>query len=190
MPQWARFLFGYGDYMFVGFSKASFRLLIRAITVGILIPSLLNEQYYAFIVTVCVFALGQMIEYISFIENTVSKTVHLICSVGCLLAIIVSVICFVYFAGLAINADSNMKSIIQTVDQDENASESIVNSDSEIIESTTSAEDEPSPYLVFVVWVTALVSLYYVFVDFLVWVVAVLNGYRIRQQYNKSILHI
>lgn len=183
--------------MFVNFSNACFRLLVRALTVAILIPSLIHEQYYAFIVTVCVFSLGQMIEYISFIEKSVSKIVHIICSLGCFLAICVTVICFVYFAGLAMTADSGspgIKDITEQVnavdvEQDKSASQ-VRTSTSETVVHETDDKSTSSSYLTFVVWATFLASLYYVAIDFLVWVVAVLNGWKLRRQYNKSILHI
>lgn len=183
--------------MFVNFSSACFRLLVRALTVAILIPSLIHEQYYAFIVTVCVFSLGQMIEYISFMETSVSKMVHVICSLGCLLAICVTVICFVYFAGLAMTADAESTEVNGITEQ-VNAPEiglvknvpQVKISTPETVTHMADKKNASYPYLTFVVWVTFLVSLYYVAIDFLVWVVAVLNGWKLKRQYSKSILHI
>lgn len=142
--------------MFVNFSNACFRLLVRALTVAILIPSLIHEQYYAFIVTVCVFSLGQMIEYIGFMEKSVSKMVHVICSIGCLLAIVVSVICFIYFAGLAITADSGTNGINGITEQgnttdnevDERAQQFKTSDPTpEIIGQETEYKSMPSPFL-------------------------------------------
>ena len=184
--------------MFVNFSTACFRLLIRALTVAILIPSLICEQYYAFIVTVCVFSLGQMIEYISFMEKSVSKMVHIICSIGCLLAIAVSITCFIYFAGLAITVDSSSTGIQSFTEQDniiddklsDKREQYVKTADSQEITHETDNKNTTAPFLSFVVWMTFIVSLYYVTVDFLVWVVAVLNGWKLKRQYSKSILRI